>query len=82
MRDGFEVEETLRRQGYGRYFLKKLAAQLLAWQADPASEVQLPPQAGEVHTMLLQVGTRNEAACRLYGSCGFAVTEKLDYYRV
>lgn len=77
---GFEVEETLRRRGYGRYFLKKLAAQLLAWQADPASEVQLPPQAGEVHTMLLQVGTRNEAACGLYGSCGFVVTEKLDYY--
>ena len=77
---GFEVEESLRRHGYGRYFLKQLAQSLLDWQADPASEVQLPPQAGEVHTMLLQVGTRNVAACGLYDSCGFVVTEKLDYY--
>ncbi len=79
---GFEVEESLRRQGYGRYFLKKLAEALLTWQEDPTSQVQLPPQAGVVHTMLLQVGSRNEAACRLYGSCGFAVTEKLEYYLV
>ena len=77
---GFEVEESLRRQGYGRYFLKQLAQSLLDRQADPTSDVQLPPQAGEVHTMLLQVGTRNVAACGLYDSCGFAVTEKLDYY--
>ena len=79
---GFEVEESLRRHGYGKYFLKMLAESLLAWQKDPESEVQLPPQAGEVHTMLLQVGTRNVAACGLYGSCGFAVTEQLDYYPV
>lgn len=77
---GFEVEESLRRHGYGRYFLKQLAQSLLDWQADPESEVKLPPQAGEVHTMLLQVGTRNVAACGLYDSCGFVVTEKLDYY--
>jgi len=79
---GFEVEESLRRQGYGRYFLKRLAQSLLEWQADPASEVQIPPQAGEIHTMLLQVGTRNAAACGLYETCGFEVTEKLDYSRV
>ncbi len=78
---GFEVEETLRRHGYGRYFLKQLAQGLLNWQKDPVSKVQLPPQAGEIHTMLLQVGTRNVAACGLYDRCGFTVTEKLDYYR-
>lgn len=77
---GFEVEESLRRQGYGKYFLQQLAHSLLEWQADPNTDIQLPPHAGEVHTMLLQVGTRNVAACGLYDSCGFAVTEKLDYY--
>lgn len=78
---GFEVEENLRRHGYGRYFLKQLSQSLLDWQTDPEAEAQLPPQAGDVHTMLLQVGTRNVAACGLYDSCGFSVTEKLDYYR-
>ena len=78
---GFEVGETLRRQGYGRYFLKQLAQSLLDWQSDPKAEVQLPPHAGDVHTMLLQVGTRNVAACGLYDRCGFVVTEKLDYYQ-
>ncbi len=73
---GFEVEESLRRQGYGRFFLRQLAQALLAGDAETA------PQAGEVHTMLLQVSTRNVAACGLYENCGFAVTEQLDYYRV
>lgn len=63
---GFEIEENLRQQGYGRLFLKLLA--------------KCQPE--EIHTMLLQVGSRNEAACALYRSCGFAVTEKLTYYKI
>ena len=77
---GFEVEELFRRQGYGKWFLQQLAQSLLCWQLDPEEEV-VPSHAGEVHTMLLQVGSRNVAACGLYQGCGFAVTEKLDYYR-
>lgn len=63
---GFEIRQEVRRQGYGRLFLKKLSEMLLS--------------EGEVHTMLLQVGSRNEAACGLYRSCGFEVTEQLSYY--
>lgn len=63
---GFTIEEGLRRQGYGRLFLKLLA------QSQPE----------EIHTMLLQVGSRNEAACSLYNGCGFSVTEQLNYYRI
>lgn len=63
---GFQIEEGCRHQGYGRLFLKLLA--------------QTQPE--EIHTMLLQVGSRNEAACGLYRSCGFVVTEQLDYYRI
>lgn len=63
---GFTVEERLRRKGLGRLFLKLLAS----------------AQKEEYHTMLLQVGSRNEAACGLYRACGFQVTEQLDYYAV
>ena len=62
----FEIAEEERRKGYGRLFLKLLAES----------------QKEGIHTMLLQVGSGNEAACRLYGSCGFTVTEQLDYYPV
>lgn len=63
---GFTIEEGLRRKGLGRLFLKLLAA----------------AQKDDCHTMLLQVGSRNAAACGLYRSCGFEVTEKLDYIKV
>lgn len=61
---GFTIEENMRRQGLGRLFLKLLASS----------------QKEGIHTMLLQVGSRNEAACGLYRACGFQVTEQLDYY--
>ena len=54
----------MRRQGLGRLFLKLLASS----------------QKEGIHTMLLQVGSRNAAACGLYRACGFQVTEQLDYY--
>ena len=63
---GFEIEESMRRQGFGRRFLKLLAAE----------------QANRAHTMLLQVSSRNEAACALYEACGFRITEQLDYYNI
>ena len=61
---GFTIEENMRRQGLGRLFLKLLASS----------------QKEGIHTMLLQVGSRNAAACGLYRACGFQVTEQLDYY--
>ena len=61
---GFEIEEPMRRKGYGRLFLRLLAA----------------GQRERAHTMLVQVSSRNEAACALYEACGFQVTEHLDYY--
>ncbi len=63
---GFTIEESRRRQGLGRLFLKLLASS----------------QKDDYHTMLLQVGSRNEAACGLYQACGFQITEQLDYYPV
>lgn len=63
---GFTIDKSVRRQGLGRLFLKRLAC----------------AQREEIHTMLLQVGSRNEAACGLYRACGFQVTEQLDYYPV
>lgn len=63
---GFEIQASLRRQGYARLFLKKLA--------------QFGKETN--HTLLLQVGSRNEPACRLYESCGFQITEQLNYYLI
>lgn len=62
---GFEIKESLRRQGYGREFLVGMLA-LLAKK--------------EYSTVSLQVSGQNMAAMSLYEKTGFLITDTLSYY--
>lgn len=79
---GLEIRPEWRNQGYGKQLLHSIGKKLDSEDRGRKGQVRdkADPQKRRATVLRLQVSSENEAACRLYETCGFQVSEQVIYY--